>query len=209
MGCALGARSREAARRGAFLEREWAMDVKGAVLQSLPKFVQKRFGDEGRASWMARLSPEARELFSGPILASVVYPIIPFLAEPTVVLCDCLFEGDMKGAWEAGRFSAREALSGIYRMFVVMGSPHTILKKGANAMAQLYQPSAITYMPGEGSRGVLRITTFPEPHRALDARFGGFVEESLVICGCKNPIVSMGHMMSQGYPHSEYHITWD
>lgn len=184
------------------------MDVKGAVLQSLPKFVHKRFGDEGRASWMARLSPEARELFSGPILASVVYPIIPFLAEPTVVLCDCFFEGDMKGAWEAGRFSSREALSGIYRMFVVMGSPHTILKKGANAMAQLYQPSAITYLPGEGSRGLLRITTFPEPHRALDSRFGGFVEESLVICGCKNPTVTLGLMMSQGHSYSEYHITW-
>lgn len=184
------------------------MDVKGAVLQSLPKFVQKRFGDEGNAIWMARISPEARELFSGPILASVVYPIIPFLAEPTVAMCDCFFSGDMKGAWEAGRFSAREALSGVYKMFVVFGSPHTILKKGANAMAQLYQPSAITYVPGEGNSGLLRITTFPEPHRALDARFGGFVEESLVICRCKNPIVSLGHMMSQGHPHSEYHITW-
>ena len=185
------------------------MDVKGAVLQSLPKFVQKRFGDEGRASWMARLSPEARELFSGPILASVVYPIIPFMAEPTVVMCDCFFSGDMKGAWEAGRFSAREALSGIYRMFAIVGSPHTILKKGATAMAQLYQPSAIVYMPGEGNRGVLRITLFPEPHRALDARFGGFVEESLIICGCKNPAVSMGLMMSKGESYSEYHIAWD
>ncbi len=184
------------------------MEVKGAVLKSLPMFVQKRFGAEGRELWTAKLSPEARELFSGPILASVWYPILPSLAEPTVALCDCFFSGDMKGAWEAGRFSAREALSGIYRMFVVVGSPHTILKKGATAMAQLYRPSAIAYVPGEGNRGVLNITTFPEPHRALEARFGGFVEESLIICGCKNPIVSMGHMMSQGHPHSEYKITW-
>ncbi len=185
------------------------MEVKGAVLQSVPKFIVKRFGEEGRTAWMERLSPQAREVFSNPILASVWYPIIPILAEPTVALCDLFFAGDLKGAWESGRFSAREALSGIYRMFLVIGSPHTILKKGGTAMAQLYRPSAITYVPGEGNRGVLRITTFPEPHPALDARFGGFVEESLVICGCKNPAVSMGLMMSRGESYSEYHITWD
>lgn len=185
------------------------MEVKGAVLQSVPKFIVKRFGKEAYDTWTERLSPEARELYSGSILASVWYPIIPFLAEPTMAICDCFFAGDIKGAWESGRFSAREALSGIYRMLVVVGSPQTILKKGATAMAQLYRPSAIIFVPGTGNRGILRITTFPEPHRALEARFGGFVEESLIICGCKNPTVVMGLMMSKGESYCEYHITWD
>src|SRR5512135_992652 len=119
------------------------MEAKGTVLQSIPKFVQKRFGDEAVQHWLARLSPEAREVYANPIMASMWYPLIATIAEPTEAICDLFFGGDMKGAWESGRFSAEEALRGIYKIFVIVGTPQTILKKGATAMAMLYRPSEI------------------------------------------------------------------
>src|SRR5512140_510107 len=180
------------------------MDVKGSVLQSLPKFIQTRFGDQAVATWLAALSPEARELYSNPILASVWYPIIPFLAEPTVVVCKVFYAGDMRGAWDSGRFSAKMALSGIYKIFAVAAPAPTVLKKGVSAMGMLYRPCEVAFVPGVGNRGILRLTKFPEPHPALDARLAGFVEESLIICKCKNPVVSPGNLMSQGHSVTEF-----
>jgi hypothetical protein len=185
------------------------VEVKGSVLQSLPKFIQTRFGNDAPDRWLPLLSQEARELYANPILASVWYPIIPFLAEPTVAICAAFYGGDMKGAWDSGRFSAKMALSGIYKIFAVAAPPPTVLKKGVQAMGMLYRPCEVAYVPGVGNRGTLRITKFPEPHPALEARLAGFVEQSLVICGCKNPTVSPGNLMSKGNSVTEYHITWD
>lgn len=184
------------------------MEVKGSVLQSLPKFIQKRFGEDAVKRWLAKLGPQASEVYSNPIMSSLWYPLIPCLAEPTTTMCELFYAGDMKGAWEAGRFSAQEALGGIYRIFVIVGSPQTILKKGATAMAMLYRPSEIAVVNVEEKRATLRITRFPEPHPAIDHRFGGFVEQSLVICGCKNPTVTPGLLMTKGDRCSEFHITW-
>jgi len=184
------------------------MEVKGSVLSSVPKFVQKRFGDDALQRWHARLSPEAEAVYSKPIMPSIWYPLLPCLAEPTVALCDLFYGGDMKGAWESGRFTAQDALHGIYKIFVIVGSPQAILKKGATAMSMLYRPSEIALTDYQDKRATLTLTKFPEPHRALDARLGGFIEESLVICGCKSPSVRPGRLMTQGDPVSEYLITW-
>lgn len=184
------------------------MEVKGSVLSSVPKFIQKRFGDEALQRWHARLSPEAREVYTKPIMPSIWYPLIPCLAEPTGLLCDLFYGGDLKGAWESGRFTAQDALSGIYKIFVIVGTPQAILKKGATAMSMLYRPCEIALTEYQDRRAVLTITKFPEPHRALDHRLGGFIEESLVICRCKTPSVKLGRLMTKGDAVSEFLITW-
>lgn len=184
------------------------MEAKGSVLQSIPKFVQKRFGDDAVQRWLTRLTPEAREVYSNPIMASMWYPLISTIAEPTEAICDLFYGGDVKGAWESGRFSAEEALKGIYKIFVIVGTPQTILKKGATAMAMLYRPSEIQVVDLTDKQGTLRITKFPKPHRIIDARIGGFVEQSLIICGCKNLKVIPGRLMTKGDPCSEYLVTW-
>lgn len=183
------------------------MEVKGSVLSSVPKFVRKQFGDDAVASWLKRLSPQAREVYTNPIMPSMWYPIIPCLAEPTIAICDLFFNGDLNGAWESGRFTADEALTGLYKVFAIVGSTHTILKKGALAMSLLYRPSEIALTEYKEYNATLTISAFGEPHRALDARLGGFIERSLTVCGCKNVIVKTGRLMTKGDPCSEYLVS--
>lgn len=185
------------------------MDVKGSVLIAVPKFVQARFGVEAQRRWLDALSPQAQEVYGKPILTSLWYPILPCLAEPTVVLCDLFYGKDLKGAWESGRFTAEEALSGVYKIFAIVGSPQTILKKGCAAMSMLYKDSEIALTTSGEKSGTLTVTRFPEPHPALEMRLGGFIERSLEICKCKNARVALGRRMTKGDPVTEYHITWD
>lgn len=185
------------------------MDVKGSVVISVAKFIQERFGAEGHARWLAALSPQAQEVFTKPILSSLWYPILPCLAEPTVVLCNQFYGGDMKGAWESGRFSADVALSGVYRIFAIVGSPQTVLKKGCAGMSMLYKDSEIALTEVGDKSGTLTVTKFPEPHPALEMRLGGFIERSLEICKCKGVRVKLGKRLTQGAPVTECLICWD
>jgi hypothetical protein len=184
------------------------MDVKGSVLQSVPKFIRARFGDEGLQRWLDALDGECRTLFTGPILPSGWYPVQVSLVGPTVLLCELFYNGDVRGAWESGRFSAEDGLRGIYRVFVRLGSPHFIISKGATIMKTLYRPSEITVTEPVGTTTTVRITQFPEPHPVLDARIGGWIEQALLVCGCPTVKVAASHLMTRGDVFTEYKVSW-
>jgi hypothetical protein len=178
------------------------------VLITVPKFIQERFGDDAHQRWLSGLSAQAHEVYAKPILSSLWYPIIPCLAEPTVVVCDLFYGRDLKGAWESGRYTAEVALSGVYKIFAIVGSPQTILKKGCAAMSMLYRDSEIAMTEVQEKRATLTVTKFPEPHPALEMRLGGFIERSLEICKCKGVSVKLGRRMTQGDAVTECLISW-
>jgi hypothetical protein len=184
------------------------MEVKGSVLQTLPKFIRKRFGQMGQDQWLGALSDQARQAYDEGIIPSGWYPLTPLMAEPTMLMCDLFFEGDLKGAWECGKFSADDALRGLYRAFVVFGSPHFIIKKGATVMPTFYRPASIEVADVQAKSATLHIVEFPEPHPAVEARIGGWMEQGLVVCGCKNVAVKSGRLMSRGDAISEFFVSW-
>lgn len=184
------------------------MDVKGSVLQSVPKFVHQKFGDAGLNRWMESLDKPAKDIYSQPIMPSSWYAVTPFLARPTQNLCDLFFGGDARGAWESGRFSADDGLRGIYRAFVMLGTPRFIVKKAATILPTFYKPSVLEVADLEERSVKVRITLFPEPHPLLDARIGGWMEQGLVLCGARNVKVALSRLMTKGDPLSEYLVSW-
>jgi len=184
------------------------MEAKGGVVASVPKFVLETFGDEAYEKWLAAISPNARELFSGNVVASAWYPVGEMLVEPTQKICELFYQGDMKGAWESGRFSAEVGLKGIYRIFVAIGTPYYIIKKAAIILPTFYKPSAIEVADMGDKVVTLHITEFPEPSPVLDNRIAGWIERALEICGCKEVVVSMPKLASKGDPFSIYRMSW-
>lgn len=184
------------------------MEVKGTVLQSIPKFVQVRFGDEGLRRWLDSLGGESKTLFAGMILAGGWYPVGTALVGPTQCLCDLFYDGDMRGAWECGGFSAEDGLRGIYKVFVKLGSPHFIISRGATIMKTLYRPSEITVTEPVGKTTRVCITVFPDPHPVLEARIGGWIEKALLICGCPTVKVETSQRMTRGDSMTEYLVSW-
>ena len=185
------------------------METKGAVVASLPEFVKTTFGEEGYHKWMEALPQSTREAFSERILSGNWYPVSEMLVTPTQVACDLFYEGDVKGAWESGRFSADKGLRGIYRVFVAVASPSIVIKKCAVILPTFYKPSNIEAMDFEGKSASLRITEFPEPHPILDARIGGWIQRGLEICGCKNPVIKSRELMCKGDPYTTLLLSWD
>lgn len=184
------------------------LEVKGTTVLTVGKFVRTRFGDEGFARWLEGLPPAARAIHGGTVVPSGWYPAGPALVEATDHVCRAFFGGDAKGAWECGRFSAEEGLKGVYKIFLVVGTPAFIIKKASALLPQLYRPSVITVVAQGPNSVTLHVTKFPDAHAVLDARIGGWMERALEISGCKGVKVQIPRSLARGSDLTEFCVSW-
>ena len=184
------------------------MDVKGTAVASVPKFIEEKFGAEGLNKWLGAINPNAKTVYSQPILASKWYPLNEILIEPTHQLCNSFYGGSLKGAWEAGRFSASYGLTGILKIFVRMGTPGFIVSRATSILPSYYQPSEIKVTDSSNSGCTVQITKFPEPSPIIENRIGGWIERALEIQGCKSVEVKITKSVANHDEVCEYTINW-
>lgn len=174
----------------------------------LPAFIRQRFGEDGFHVWLQALSPEARQTYSGSININDWYPIRSCYLEPTEALCRLFFDGNLRGAWEVGRYSAEYALTGVYRAFVKLTSIQLFVKRAGVMLPTYYRPSALEIVSLEGNGTVMHLTQFPEPNPFAEHRIGGWIEKALEIHGCQQVEVSITSSLTQGNPYTEFVIRW-
>jgi hypothetical protein len=184
------------------------MKVKGIAIAIMPDFVKEKFGPEGLSKWMAAMIPESREIFGGHILVSKWYPVAEAYHHPTETLCRELYGGELKGAWELGRYSAEYALKGVYKAFVK--SPVVTVNIGhAGLMLPTYfQPATIDIKSLEERRAVLRITRFEGSTHHIEQRIGGWMEKALEIAGADSAKVEITRSLAHQDQFTEYVLTW-
>ena len=184
------------------------MRVKGTAVLTLPLFIQEKFGREGLEEWLTSLSEEAKEVYGYPVLSSNWYPIKEILVEPTEKICELFYNGDLKGAWDSGRYSAEYGLKGIYKMFVKFGSVHFLVKKASTILPTYYEECSIEVKEFVDTRSTLHITKFPLSHQVIDHRVGGWIEKALEISGCKDIEIDIPQSLAQNDPVSEFKLSW-
>jgi len=184
------------------------MDVKGTAVVSIPEFIQSRFPSR-MEEWLDALSAGARAIVSKKILASSWYPLSDAVLEPTQKLCDLFYDGQDKGAWEAGRFSADHGLQGVYKVFVKVATPQFLISRAGRIFSSYYRPSSIEIDEVGAGAVIMRIVEFPEPDRLIEARIGGWVERALEICGCRNLEITTPRSMTAGESVTEIKAQWE
>lgn len=184
-------------------------EVKGSAVVSMKQFVLERFGQEGQARWLQALPDKARAVYEGLVLPAAWYEVHPALAVPLQVMCDLFFEGRVDGAREAGRHSADAGLTGIYRMFVKLGSPGFVVKMGGKVFSQYYRPGHTEDAKLEKTHLIRQIHGFAEPSGYVEQRIAGYVERGLEISGARNVSVEVTKSLAAGHPHMEFDIRWE
>lgn len=184
------------------------MKVKGTAIASIPDFVLKKFGKEGFNLWLNALPERARKVYASPILVGTWYPLKETLIEPSRKMCDLFYHGDLKGAKEAGRFSAEIGLKGMYRFFVKLGSPEFLIRKASAVLTSYYQPSEMKVVSQEGKTATARIVKFPEASSLTENRIAGWMERAMEISSCKNVKVQIPQSMARGGPFADFVVTW-
>lgn len=184
------------------------MKVKGSAVSTLPLFVKENFGEDGFQKWLSALSPEAQKVFEKNVIVVGWFPMEQTLSEPTKKLCDLFYNGDMKGAWDSGRFSAEQGLKGVYKVFLKLGSAAFIIKKASSILPTYYAPSEMKVADLQSNSTVIQITKFEEPSEIVDNRIGGWMEKALELSGYKSVNISITKSLAKGDPFTEFQVEW-
>jgi hypothetical protein len=193
---------------GGIMIPEKRMKMKGSGVMGLPAFVKSAF-PERFEDWIRALSPESREIHAHPILASEWYPLYETYIDPSQKMCDLFFDGDMRGAWESGKFSASYGLNGIYKVFFKIGSPQFIIDRASRVFNTYYSDGELRVAESSSNRCVLHISNFPEPYPILDQDIGGWLEGTLELLKCGNGRVEITHSQARGDSLTEFVATWE
>ncbi|MGA9139096.1 MAG: hypothetical protein WBZ29_02665 [Methanocella sp.] len=185
------------------------MQVKGSAIASMTKFITDKHGDAGLKRWLDALTPQAKQVYSGHIMANNWYSLREIMVEPTAKMCELFYHGDARGAWEAGKYSADFGLTGFYKIFVKVGSPDFIFKRASTIMAGYYSPCQLGVTESGPGKVIVHITQFSEPSAMVEARIGGWIQRALEIHGCKNVSVKITKSLTKGDSVTEYTTTWN
>jgi hypothetical protein len=184
------------------------MEVKGSAVSSIPEFVKNRFGSRMN-EWIGKMPPDSRQIMTNKILSSSWYPVREAVVVPTRAICDLFYGGDARGARESGRFSADHALSGIYKLFVKIGSPQFIIGKASNIFTSYYRPSEIKTAELSDKGTIVHITQFAEPDELVEQRIAGWIERALEISGCKGVKLQILRSLTKNDPVTEISCKWE
>lgn len=181
------------------------MKIKGTSVKAAPEFVRQHFGTR-YDEWFNSLSEPSQKVVEN-VLASNWYPLREAVIEPTEKVCDLFYGGSEQGAWEVGRSSADQALKGVYKIFVKVGSPGFIISRASTIFSHMLQPGEMTVIESCPKRSVLRMQ-LPESDRLLELRIAGWIEQALTISGCTDPKLEIAQSTAKGDPITEYVATW-
>jgi hypothetical protein len=187
---------------------EDCLDVKGTAVETTMLFVRERYGEEGYQRWLAALSPESREIVTSKILPSAWYPLEQAYVAPTRVVCEQYFGGAKRGAFEVGRYSALRALTGIYKMFVKIGSPAWLMERGSKVFETYYRPSHLEVVDRKDGGCRMLITDIEDVSGYVENRIAGWADAAIEIHGYKTRKVIVTRSISTGDPRTELELTW-
>jgi hypothetical protein len=184
------------------------MQVKGIAVRSIKEFVEKLYHHEYR-NWLQALPEESRKIFSSPIDVSQWYPVQHASIEPTKLIGKMFFNGSSsQAAYESGRFSAQMALTGIYKVFVMIATPAFIIGRASRIMTSYYQPASIIVKETKEKLCVVHILELPEKNQLIEIRISGWISKAFEITGCKEVKVETPKSLSRNDPYTEIVIRW-
>ncbi len=185
------------------------MEIKGTAVIAIRDYV-KRNHPEQYTDWLGKLSEESREIYSAVIDSSKWYPIGSAGVEPTKIAIEMFFRGDYeKGAWEAGKFSAQKALTGIYKIFVKASSPGYIIQRASRIFATYYQPCQMDVLERTDTSVLLEISNMTESDVVIEYRIGGWIEKALEISGAKKVTIDYPKSIARGDTVTQMNINWN
>lgn len=184
------------------------MEIKGTAVKSIPEYVKQHFASR-YVEWLEKLPVESRKIMTDAIYATHWYPMKEAAVMPTRQLSIFFGNDTKKAAWESGRFSAENALKGIYRIFIKVSSPNYIISRASKIFNTYYRPCSMEVTGSDKGHVNLHITEFPEPDRVVEYRIAGWMQKALEINNCKNVDIKLPQSLTRGHKITEIDIHWE
>lgn len=183
------------------------VSIKGQPVISFLKFIDQELPLDKRMSLIEKLPPRYRdEIGRRMILATSTYPV-SLLNLMTIEAAKLAGVSETDLARRAGRFAAKEGLSGVYRVFVRILDTNTVLSKAAGLWSTIWTTGKMSAERTSNSSAIVRLRGFPRTERVLCARIGGWIEHIAEMTGAR-PTVDHPRCTADGEGECEWHVKW-
>ena len=176
------------------------MEVKGAAVAAIPSFIHEKFGEAGFDQWLRAISSEANKVYESPVLVGTWYSLKAVAIDPVAKACELFYFGNLRGAWDFGRFTAEYGLKGVFAMFVDPESPEVLIERGGIIISAYFNPSPVLAIESSEGHALVKIKEFPEVDELLELYVGGWIERALEMSGCEDVRVKITSSLSKGDP---------
>jgi hypothetical protein len=181
--------------------------VKGQTINSFLKFASSRLTPDQYREVVSLGPSELRaELERGSVLPTHLVSMAS-LNRMTEQAAKLAGKQVTPFAREAGRYSAGEAVRGVYKFFARVLTPDALLSRAA-AMWSAMNTAGRMEVHRDGDRAArLRLLDFPS-EAVMCARIGGWLEQMIELTGITKYVVAKGSCVSKGDNCCEWRFTW-
>src|ERR1035437_3813174 len=139
------------------------MEIKGTAIKSTRDFVMVNFPAK-YDNWIYSLPEKTRDVYSSAMInMSGWYPMKEDYHVPMEKIIEMFYGGNTKmGAEALGRFSADLALTGIYKLFLVIATPKYLMTRATVVFSTFYLPCDVRITDSSSKSVTMQITKFPE-----------------------------------------------
>src|SRR5271168_2006927 len=146
-------------------------EIKGTVLLDSLAAIKARAGEQELAKIVKALSQQSRTLFEGPIYSSTWYPLDAFTEFLDVDIRETA-GGDREVLRERSEKVIEKQLSGIYKVFVKVGTPGFVITRISAVHATYFR--GIQIIPEiEARRAIIKYVGFQKQHEILEYTIRG------------------------------------
>ncbi len=181
--------------------------IKGTVLLDTIAAIKARAGESELTKIVKGLNGEARNLFEGPIYSSTWYSLDAFVNFLEVDIRETA-NGVREVLSERSEKVIEKQLSGIYKVFVKVGSPGFVINRIAAVHATYFE--GIQIIPEiEDHKAVIKYVGFQKQHEIMEYAIIGFYRKALELCGAKEVALHFSVPIATGGAYSELTISWE
>ncbi len=184
------------------------MNIKGTAVRALTNYINTNY-PELYEEWLTKLPADSKRLFYQTILPSEWYPLYEAAVQPITVLAGLLDKREEDVAFEVGQFSAREALTGVYKFFASLAKPAYIVKRASIMFSTYYNPVDADYESLESRKVMVVFGKHTHNEVLIYHRVRGWIHELVVITQKTQPKVELSvvdHM--NGLYSGKFIIEW-
>ena len=162
------------------------MEIKGTSVKITSDFVKDKFPNDYK-KWLQALGPDQQKIFNGVVFVGDWYPLMDSVIIPTQVIAKMFYFNNVKkAAREMGVYSAKVALTGIYRVFLYVASTKYILQRAKNVWSVYYRPAEFQVIESTSNKAIFEITGFRKEETLIFDRLGGWLEGVLELAKQKS-----------------------
>lgn len=183
------------------------VSIKGQTVISFLKFLDEALPADKRLAVVQSVAPPYRDDFSKRmILATSTYPMA-VLNALTIEAAKAAGEPPLQFARRAGRFSAKQGVQGVYRVFVRVLNTNAVIGKAAAMWSTMNSRGRMSAQQTTPNSAILRLSDFPAPQPVMCARVTGWIEQIAEMTGVK-PTVTHTRCAAEHAPECEWTVSW-